>query len=50
VSANPHAAPRRVDSNAVRLSVLREFLNRGLSLSDAVRATNRYFRLKARAV
>ena len=33
-----------VDENAARLLVLREFLNRGLSLSEAIAATNDYFK------
>ncbi len=36
--------PRTFDANAARLSVLREFLSQGLSLKEAVAATNKYFR------
>lgn len=45
----PTRLGERPDDNALRLLVLRQFLNRGLLLGEAVKATNRYFRLKARA-
>jgi hypothetical protein len=35
---------KEVDKNALRLAWLREYLDRGIPLADAVRATNEHFK------
>jgi hypothetical protein len=43
-SPNP---PQRPDENALRLVKLQEYLRRGLSLSEAVKAVNNHFKVCA---
>lgn len=45
----PAPPPRpKPDENALRLAALQTFLRRGLSLADAVKATNEHFKRLAR--